>query len=87
MISLFGWLILISFLYYNYTRTNQDILTLITTSGGNIHAQYSLLILFSPLISSIIGFVVSRRLQHYRTRYLNEVRIKHLAAANGDMAR
>lgn len=79
MISFFGWLVLIGFLYYNYTQTNQDIFTLITTSGDNSQAQYTLLILFSPLISSIIGFVVSRRLQHYKTRYLNEMRIKHLA--------
>jgi len=79
MISFFGWLILLSFLYYNYTLTNQDIFTLISTSGENIHAQYTLLILFSPLISSIIGFTVSRRLQSYKTRYLNEVRIKNLA--------
>lgn len=79
MISLFGWLVLLGFLYYNYTRTNQDIVALITTSGGNTHAQYTLLILFSPLISGIIGFVVSRRLQHYKRKYLNEMRIKNLA--------
>ncbi len=79
MISLFGWLVLLVFLYYSYTQNNQDIFTLITTSGENVQAQYTLLILFSPLISGITGFIVSRRLQHYKTRYLNEVRIKNLA--------
>lgn len=79
MISLFGWLVLLGFLYYNYTQTNQDIFTLVATSGDNIQAQYTLLILFSPLISSIIGFTVSRRLLQYKNRYLNEVRIKNLA--------
>lgn len=79
LISFFGWLVLLGFLYYNYTLTNQDVFTLITTSGDNIQAQYTLLILFSPLISSIIGFTVSRRLHQYKTRYLNEVRIKNLA--------
>lgn len=79
LISFFGWLVLIGFLYYNYTLTNQDIFTLIAASGGNIQAQYTLLILFSPLISSIIGFTVSRRLLQYKTQYLNEVRIKNLA--------
>jgi putative nucleotidyltransferase with HDIG domain len=79
MIAGFGWLVLLGFLYYNYSQTNQDILTLITSSGGNIRAQSTLLILFSPLITSIIGYAVSRRLQHYKTRYLNEMRIKNLA--------
>ena len=79
MISLFGWVILLSFLYYHYTQTNQDIFTLISTSGENVRAQYTLLILFSPLISGIIGFTVSRRLLSYKTRYLNEMRIKNLA--------
>lgn len=79
LIAFFGWLVLLGFLYYNYTQNNQDILTLVTTSGGNIHAQYTLLIFFSPLISSIIGYTVSRRLLQYKTSYLNEVRIKNLA--------
>ena len=79
MISLFGWLVLLSFLYYSYTQTNQDIFTLIASSGENVQAQYTLLILFSPLLSGIIGFIVSRRLHHYKTRYLNEMRIKNLA--------
>ncbi len=79
MISLFGWLILLSFLYYHYTQTNEDIFTLISTSGENVYAQYTLLILFSPLISGIIGFTVSRRLLSYKTRYLNEMHIKNLA--------
>ena len=79
MIALFGWLVLLGFLYYNYTQTNQNIFTLITASGGNIHAQYTLLILFSPLISSIIGYTVSRRLLLYKSKYLNEMRIKNLA--------
>lgn len=79
MISLFGWLILLGFLYYHYTQTNQDIFTLISISGENVYAQYTLLILFSPLISSIIGFTVSRRLLSYKTRYLNEMHIKDLA--------
>jgi putative nucleotidyltransferase with HDIG domain len=79
MISLFGWLVLLGYLYFSYTQTNKDLLTLITTSGGNVHAQYTLLIFFSPVLSSIIGYVVNRRLLHYKTRYLNELRIKNLA--------
>lgn len=79
MISFSGWLVLLGFLYYNYTQTNQDIFTLVTTSGGNINALYTLLIFFSPLLSSIIGYTVSRRLLFYKTRYLNEVHFKDLA--------
>lgn len=79
VISLFGWLILLSFLYYHYTQTNQDIFTLITTSGENIQAKYTLLILFAPLISGIFGFTVNRRLLNYKARYLDEMRIKNLA--------
>lgn len=78
-ISFFGWLVLLGFLYYSYTQTNQDIFTLIANSGGNVQAQYTILILFSPLISSIIGYTVNRRLIHYKTRYLNELHIKNLA--------
>jgi putative nucleotidyltransferase with HDIG domain len=78
-IALLGWLVLLGFLYYNYTQNNQDVFTLITTSGGNSHAQYTLLVLFSPLISSIIGYTVNRRLLLYKSKYLNEMRIKNLA--------
>jgi putative nucleotidyltransferase with HDIG domain len=77
----FGWLVLLGFLYYNYSQTNEDIPTLITSSGGNIRAQSTLLILFSPLITSIVGYTVGRRLLQYKTRYLNEMRIKNLAEA------
>lgn len=79
MIAFLGWMVLFVFLYNNYTQTNQDILTLITSSGENVSAQYTLLLFFSPLISSIIGYAVWRRLFQYKTRYLNEVRIKNLA--------
>lgn len=78
LIAFFGWLVLLGFLYYSYIKYNQDIFSLITSSG-DIHSQYTLLILFSPLISSIIGYTVHRRLILYKTRYLNEMRIKNLA--------
>lgn len=79
LIAFIGWLILLGFFYYSYIQYNQDIYSLITSSRGDIHSQYTLLILFSPLISSIIGYVVNRRLISYRTRYLNELHIKNLA--------
>lgn len=79
LISFSGWLVLLGFLYHSYTQTNQDIFTLVTSSGGNINALYILLIFFSPLLSSIIGYTVGRRLLLYKTRYLNEMRIKNLA--------
>lgn len=78
-ISLFGWLILLIYLYYQYTQTNQDIFTLISSSGDNTQAQFTLLIFFSPLISGIIGFTVNQRLLSYKVKYLNEMRIKTLA--------
>lgn len=79
LIAFFGWLVLLGFLYHNYIQSNQDFFSLITSSEGDISAQYTLLFLFSPLISSIIGYTVNLRLLHYKNRYLDEMRIKNLA--------
>lgn len=79
LIAFSGWLVLLGYLYYRYIQYNQDVFTLITSSGGDPHAQYTLLILLSPLISGIFGYAVNRRLTLYKTEYLNARHIKNLA--------
>ena len=79
LISFTGWLVLLGYLYYRYIQYNQDVFTLIVSSGENPAAQYTMLIFLSPLISGIFGYAVNRRLMLYKNRYLNECYIKSLA--------
>jgi putative nucleotidyltransferase with HDIG domain len=80
LISFSGWMILLGYLYYFYIQYNQDVFSLITSSGENATAaQTTILLFFSPLISGIFGYVVNRRLMLYKTQYLNECYVKKLA--------
>lgn len=79
LVAFSGWLVLLGYLYYRYIQYNQDVFSLITSSGENAHAQHALLIFLSPLITGILGYAVNRRLILYKERYLNESYIKSLA--------
>jgi putative nucleotidyltransferase with HDIG domain len=79
LVAFSGWLVLLGYLYYRYIQYNQDVFSLITSSGGNANAQHVLLVFFSPLITGILGYAVNRRLILYKNRYLNECYIKNLA--------
>lgn len=74
-----GWAVLLLYLYNRYIQYNQDIFSLITSSGDNSQAQCTLLIFLSPLITGILGYAVNQRLMLYKSRYLNECYIKDLA--------
>jgi putative nucleotidyltransferase with HDIG domain len=79
IISFSGWLVLIGYLYRIYLESGQDIFTLISSSESVTKTQYTLLILFAPLISSIFGYVVNQRIVKERDRYLKEAHFKDLA--------
>ena len=79
LVAFSGWLVLLGYLYYRYIQYNQDVFSLITSSGENAQAQHALLIFLSPLITGILGYAVNRRLILYKDRYLNECYIKNLA--------
>ena len=78
-ISFSGWLILLAYLYRIYLDSGRDIISLIASSEPSIETQYTLLILFAPLISSILGYIVNKRIVRYKEQYLKEVRFKDLA--------
>jgi putative nucleotidyltransferase with HDIG domain len=79
LVAFSGWMVLLGYLYYRYIQYNQDVFSLITSSGENTTAQYALLMFLSPLITGILGYVINRRLIHYKNRYLKENHIKRLA--------
>jgi putative nucleotidyltransferase with HDIG domain len=79
LIAFSGWLMLLGFLYFRYVQYNQDVFSLIASSGDNPHSQHILLIFFSPLITGILGYAVNRRLILYKARYLKESYVKNLA--------
>ncbi len=78
-ISFSGWLILLAYLYRIYLDSGRDIISLIASPEPTIETQYTLLILFAPLISSILGYIVNKRIVRYKEQYLKEVRFKDLA--------
>ncbi len=79
LISFSGWLVLLVYLAGLYFDSNQDLVSQVLSSGESTRAQYSLLILFAPLISSILGYAVNRRILQYRDRYLKANQFKDLA--------
>lgn len=79
LVAFSGWLVLLGYLYFRYIQYNQDVFSLITSSGENAHAQHALLIFFSPLITGILGYAINRRLILYKDKYLSERYIKNLA--------
>ncbi len=79
LISFSGWLLLLVYLAYLYLDSNQDLVSLVLSSGESKSAQYSLLILFAPLISSIVGYAVNRRILQYREKYLTANQFKDMA--------
>jgi putative nucleotidyltransferase with HDIG domain len=79
LIAFSGWIVLLGYLYYRYIQYNEDVFSLITTSGENATAQHVLLIFLSPLITGILGYAVNRRLVLYKNRYLDAYYIKRLA--------
>lgn len=80
LVAFSGWVILLGYFYVSYVqKQQQDLFTLIESSGKNTHALYTLLIFFSPLITSIIGYGINRRLVHYKNQYYAELKFKNLA--------
>lgn len=79
LIAFSGWMVLLGYLYYRYIQYNQDVFSLISSSGENVYSFHTLLIFFSPLMTGIVGYTVNRRLILYKTRYLNESYVKSLA--------
>jgi len=80
IISFSGWLLLLAYLFNMYLDSGLSIVALVTSSGpSSVRAQYTLLILFAPLISSILGYIVNQRIVRYRNRYLKEAHFKDLA--------
>jgi putative nucleotidyltransferase with HDIG domain len=79
IISFSGWLVLLTYLYIISLESGQDLISLIASSESNTNAQYTLLILFAPLITSILGYVVNQRMVKDRDRYLTEAHFKNLA--------
>jgi len=79
LVAFSGWLVLLGYLYYRYIQFNQDVFSLINSSGADAQAQYALLIFLSPLITGIMGYAINRRLMLYKDRYLQECYIKNLA--------
>lgn len=79
LVAFSGWLVLLGYFYTYYIRYRQDLFSLIKTSGEDMTAVYTLLILFSPLITSIFGYVINRRLVLYKQQYRAELEFKNLA--------
>lgn len=79
LIAFSGWMVLLGYFYVYYIQYKLNIFSLIESSGENPHAVYTLLILFSPLISSIAGYLINRRLVHYKQKYREELEFKNLA--------
>ncbi len=79
MISFSGWLVLLGYLLYLYHESNTDIVSLVLASGGSVKAQYNLLVLLAPLISSILGYVVNRRILQYQNKYHEANHFKDMA--------
>jgi len=79
MISFSGWLVLTGYLAFLYFEAHEDIISLVLASGENSSAQYSLLILFAPLISSILGYAVNRRILQYQDKCLKANQFKDMA--------
>lgn len=79
LVAFSGWMVLLGYLYYCYIEYNQDVFSLIASSGENTNAQYALLIFLAPLSTGIIGYAVNRRLILYKKRYLEESYIKSFA--------
>ena len=79
LISFSGWLVLLGYLFYLYLESSGDLVSLILASGESTRAQYTLLILFAPLISSILGYVVNRRILQYQEKYLKANQFKDMA--------
>ncbi len=79
LISFSGWLVLLGYLLYLYHESNTDIVSLVLASGGSVKAQYNLLVLLAPLISSILGYVVNRRILQYQNKYHEANHFKDMA--------
>jgi putative nucleotidyltransferase with HDIG domain len=79
IISFSGWLLLLAYLYKMYLASGLGVVALVFSSGSTAQAQYTLLILFAPLISSIFGYIVHKRIVKYRNSYLKEAHFKNLA--------
>lgn len=70
LISFSGWLVLLGYLAFLYFEANEDLVSLVLSSSESRQAQYRLLILFAPLLSSILGYAVNRRILQYKDQYL-----------------
>lgn len=79
LISFSGWLVLLGYLGFLYFEAHEDLLSLVISSSESRQAQYSLLILFAPLISSILGYAVNRRILEYKDKYLKARHFTNLA--------
>jgi putative nucleotidyltransferase with HDIG domain len=79
LISFSGWLVLLGYLFYLYLESSGDLVSLILASGESTRAQYTLLILFAPLISSVLGYAVNRRILQYQEKYLKANQFKDMA--------
>lgn len=79
LVAFSGWMVLLGYLYYRYIEYNQDVFSLIASSGEDTKAQYALLIFLAPLCTGIIGYAVNRRLVLYKKKYLEESYIKCFA--------
>jgi len=79
LVSFSGWLLLLVYLAYLYFAANQDIVSLVLATGESTQAKYSLLILFAPLLSSILGYAVNQRILQYREKFLMANQFKDMA--------
>ena len=68
VVSCSGWLLLLAYLYFSYIRDSKNLAALLSADNGAARI-WTILILVSPLISSVFGYVLDERLKTYRTNY------------------
>ncbi len=80
IIALSGWLLLTSYLYYNYVQAKPDFIEQLFSPNDYSQSLFQMLILFAPILSSVIGFAVDNRIKLHRRITMLEERYRDMAA-------
>jgi len=66
VISLSGWFALIAYLFYNYYRNSPDFLQTLLMPEDYYQGLFHVLIVTAPILTSIVGYTVDKRISYYR---------------------
>src|SRR4030067_1640003 len=83
-VALFGWTILIAYVFYDYHKHGSDTLRHFFTPNDISETAFHLLILISPLGSSLIAFLINERKKLFTEVQQSEKKYRTLMESAND---